>query len=332
MIALWLWLLAARKQVLLEEASRQLDQEGALAVCAVCAERQPAWKVDGARLVRAHVQRELGAFTDDMLRKLRVVGSDGWPQDLREFYDLHVQCPDSFQDQALRDRFTGVLLWRGGVVLPESDGNPTKLSVCSSCWTSLRNPRTLTPPKLAIANGFAIGRAPALFALKQDGIDTVDAEGCSAIEWQLVTRMLLFTAIRTVRAQTWSPSPQKALFGHVLGCELDTAAVAAGVLPRRPGDPHLAQLVLTGAFTAEDKLRALAPQRVRRERPAQLLQRLQACNPYYAPEHVNVDVAALGVLPECNSLPGHVLEGPVPRGVPCASELGGGMAGATEYN
>ena len=93
-------------------------------------------------------EKLLQAFTI----KLQIPGD--LPELLRSYYDCSI----------FDSRLSNIALCKEGFHISEDTDFGYKMCICSSCYASLSNKRTKSPPKLAIANGFYIGLLPeALF-------------------------------------------------------------------------------------------------------------------------------------------------------------------------
>ena len=95
--------------------------------------------------------------------------------------------------------------------------NDTGYTCCNSCYTSLcgaKKKEVKSPPKKAIANGFAIGHVPNILTI----VDESGVEHTMTINPEEDLSDLLCSAISPVRSfgyiQAWSGGSQKSITGH----------------------------------------------------------------------------------------------------------------------
>ena len=216
--------------------------------CAVCDELWPLAELGQVDLdppvgQRGSVPERSQRLLARMVERLSPPPESELPPDLKEQH--RVEHP------LLRD----VLLSPRGAV-----GNPaTHLQVCTPCRNSLWRPIS-TPPKFSIANGFAVGRAPAPLSEATD------------VEIRLLGRVSPLMAVEVLRG-----GRHRVLKSHVA---IFDARPSALVRQLPSGEPF--NVILTGSLTDEQRLAARRSHRIRGDVLHSCFNWLHRHNPLYS--------------------------------------------------
>ena len=170
------------------------------------------------------------------------------PLMLRAEYDITHLFLEDVQVQRM---FDNLLLSPRGVLGKDND---VVLQVCETCHGSLANSTILGPPKFSIANGFAIGRLPAIL---RDATLT-ELALVSFVLWQQESFKIIYLQVSPLTrvgyiVQIHAGGGQRQLRGHIYSVELDVGVVARS-LPLHPADSPV-RVILSGPFTPVERLR-----------------------------------------------------------------------------